>query len=119
MLDPIRQEIAARTKTVVVKVGTRVLAHDDGTLDQERVTAIAEQVVRLMEDRRHVVLVSSGAVGSGMGRLSLRERPSDLAHLQAVAAVGQSRLIESYNRALEAHGRHAAKFHAWISSLPS
>ncbi len=109
MLDPIRQEITARSKTVVVKVGTRVLAHDDGTLDQERVAAVAEQVVRLMVEKRHVVLVSSGAVGSGMGRLALRERPSDLAHLQAVAAVGQSRLIESYNRALETHGRHAAQ----------
>jgi glutamate 5-kinase len=109
MLDPARQEIAARSKTVVVKVGTRVLAHEDGTLDQNRVTAIAEQLVRLMEEGRHVVLVSSGAVGSGMGRLALTERPSDLAHLQAVAAVGQSRLIESYNRALEVHGRHAAQ----------
>src|SRR3954462_11438421 len=109
MRDPARQEIAARSKTVVVKVGTRVLAHDDGTLDQSRVTSIADQLVRLMDERRHVVLVSSGAVGSGMGRLSLTERPSDLAHLQAVAAVGQSRLIESYNRAFEAHGRHAAQ----------
>ncbi len=109
MLDPIRQEIAARSRTVVVKVGTRVLAHDDGTLDQNRVTAIAEQLVQLMEEGRHVVLVSSGAVGSGMSRLALHERPSDLAHLQAVAAVGQSRLIESYNRALEVHGRHAAQ----------
>src|SRR3954470_5252636 len=108
MPDP-RQEIVRRSNTIVVKVGTRVLAHDDGTLDQTRVTAIAEQLVRLMEAGRHVVLVSSGAVGSGMGRLALRERPSDLAHLQAVAAVGQSRLIESYNRALESHGRHAAQ----------
>lgn len=109
MLDPIRQEIAARSKTIVVKVGTRVLTHGDGTLDQERVTAIAEQIVGLMEEKRHVVLVSSGAVAAGMGRLGLARRPSDLAHLQAVAAVGQSRLIESYNRALEAHGRHAAQ----------
>jgi glutamate 5-kinase len=109
MIDPARQEIAARSRTVVVKVGTRVLTHDDGTLDQSRVTAIAEQLVGLMDAGRHVVLVSSGAVGSGMGRLALCERPSDLAHLQAVAAVGQSRLIESYNRALEAHGRHAAQ----------
>ncbi|HVT28364.1 MAG TPA: glutamate 5-kinase [Lacipirellulaceae bacterium] len=109
MLDPIRQEIAGRSKTVVVKVGTRVLTHDDGTLDQECVTAIAEQIVRLMEENRHLVLVSSGAVGAGMGRLSLSKRPADLAHLQAVAAVGQSRLIESYNRALEGHGRHAAQ----------
>src|SRR4051794_30712645 len=109
MIDPTRQEITARSKTVVVKVGTRVLAQDDGTLDQSRVTAIAEQLVGLMDEGRHVVLVSSGAVGSGMGRLALRERPWDLAHLQAVAAVGQSRLIESYNRALERHGRHAAQ----------
>src|SRR3954464_3495428 len=109
MIDPTRQEITARSKTVVVKVGTRVLAQDDGTLNQSRVTAIAEQLVGLMEAGRHVVLVSSGAVGSGIGRLALQQRPSDLAHLQAVAAVGQSRLIESYNRALEVHGRHAAQ----------
>src|SRR4051794_5513897 len=109
MLDPIRQEITARSKTVVVKVGTRVLTHDDGTLDQQRVTAVAEQLVQLMEEKRNVVLVSSGAVGAGIGRLGLDRRPTDLAHLQAVAAVGQSRLIESYNRALEAHSRHAAQ----------
>lgn len=109
MVDPSRQEIAARARTVVVKVGTRVLANEDGTLDQNRVTALAEQLVRLMDEKRHVVLVSSGAVAAGMGRLALGQRPANLAHLQAVAAVGQSRLIESYNRALEVHGRHAAQ----------
>lgn len=109
MVDPIREEITAKSKTVVVKVGTRVLTHGDGTLDYDRVTAIADQLVELLDDKRHVVLVSSGAVGAGMGRLGLTQRPVDLAHLQAVAAVGQSRLIESYNRALETHGRHAAQ----------
>src|SRR3954469_11145078 len=109
MSDTVRQELAERSTTIVVKVGTRVLTHDDGTLDQDRVTAIAEQLVRLMEDKRHVVLVSSGAVGAGVGRLWRKQRAADLAYLQAVAAVGQSRLIESYNRALEAHGRHAAQ----------
>jgi glutamate 5-kinase len=109
MLDPARQKIAASAKTIVVKVGTRVLTHEDGALDQERVTSIADQIVRLLDDKRFVVLVSSGAVGAGIGRLKLTQRPTDLAHLQAVAAVGQSRLIEAYNRALEAHGRHAAQ----------
>jgi glutamate 5-kinase len=109
MVDPVRQQVTAASKTVVVKVGTRVLAREDGTLDQDRVTAIAEQIIRLLEEKRQVVLVSSGAVGAGMGRLVLRHRPTDLARLQAVAAVGQSRLIESYNRALEVHGRHAAQ----------
>jgi glutamate 5-kinase len=109
MVDLLRQEIAATSTTVVVKVGTRVLTNDDGTLDHDQVTAVAEQLVRLMAEKRQVVLVSSGAVGAGIGRLGLKQRPSDLAHLQAVASVGQSRLIESYNRALEAHGRHAAQ----------
>src|SRR5688500_12479669 len=85
MGDPVRQEIAATSKTVVVKVGTRVLTHEDGSLDQDRVTAIAEQVSRLMAEKRQVVLVSSGAVGAGIGRLGLKQRPADLAHLQAVA----------------------------------
>jgi glutamate 5-kinase len=109
MVDPIRQQVATASKTVVVKVGTRVLAREDGTIDQDRIVAVAEQLVRLLEEKRQVVLVSSGAVGAGMGRLVLRQRPTDLARLQAVAAVGQSRLIESYNRALEVHGRHAAQ----------
>jgi len=86
-----------------------VLTREDGALDNDRVTAIAEQLVWLIEEQRQVVLVSSGAVGAGIGRLGLRRRPTDLAHLQAVAAVGQSRLIEAYNRALEPHGRHAAQ----------
>jgi glutamate 5-kinase len=109
MHDTFRQEIAAQAKTVVIKVGTRVLTHEDGTLDHQRVAAIAEQIGRLMAESRRVVLVSSGAVGAGIGRLGLQQRPTDLAHLQAVAAVGQSRLIESYNRALETHGLHAAQ----------
>lgn len=117
MLDPLRQEVAATSNTIVVKVGTRVLTHDDGSLDHDRVTAIAEQLVSVMNLGRRVVLVSSGAVGAGIGRLGLARRPTDLAHLQAVAAVGQSRLIEAYQRALEPHGRHAAQILLTIDDL--
>jgi glutamate 5-kinase len=62
-----------------------------------------------MNAGRRVVLVSSGAVAAGMGRLGMKERPRDLARLQAVAAVGQSCLMQTYDRALSAHGRHAAQ----------
>lgn len=117
MLDPVRQEIATTSKTIVVKVGTRVLANEDGTLDDARIAAIAEQLVWMIEDDRRVVLVSSGAVGAGMGRLGLRQRPTDLANLQAIASVGQSRLIEAYNRALEPHGRHAAQILLTIDDM--
>ncbi len=95
--------------TVVVKVGSRVLTREDGALDDERVAAIADQLAQLRLDGRKVVLVSSGAVAAGLGRLGWKRRPTDLAELQAAAAVGQSRLIESYNRALSPHGLHAAQ----------
>ncbi len=109
MTDLVRQEIATSATTLVVKVGTRVLTHADGRLDVERIENLAEQIHRLIATGRKVVLVSSGAVGAGMGRLALGRRPQDLAHLQAVAAVGQSALVEAYERAFAAHGYHAAQ----------
>jgi glutamate 5-kinase len=109
MTDLLRQEIATAATTLVVKVGTRVLTAADGTLDTERVAGLAEELSRVMETGRRVALVSSGAVGAGMGRLGLGERPCDIARLQAVAAVGQSVLVEAYERSLRNHGRHAAQ----------
>lgn len=109
MTDLLRQEIATLADLIVVKVGTRVLTHDDGRLNEERVERLAEELHELALTGRRVVLVSSGAVGAGIGRLGLPGRPRDLAQLQAVAAVGQSHLIEVYDRCLRKHGRHAAQ----------
>ena len=109
MTDLLRQEIAASATTVVVKVGTRVLSRDDGSLDTDQVARLAEDLCQLMDGGRKVVLVSSGAVGAGMARLELAERPTDLAHLQAVAAVGQNHLVQAYDEAFAKHGRHAAQ----------
>ena len=109
MTDLLRQEIAASATTVVVKVGTRVLARDDGRLDTDQIARLAEELCELIDAGRKVVLVSSGAVGAGMGRLGLTERPTDLAHLQAVAAVGQNHLVQAYDEAFSKHGRHAAQ----------
>ncbi|HTM53042.1 MAG TPA: glutamate 5-kinase, partial [Pirellulales bacterium] len=92
-----------------MKVGTRVLTHADGQLNEERITQLAEELSHIQQAGRRVVLVSSGAVGAGMGILRLSKRPSDLAHLQAVAAVGQMRLMETYDRIFRQHGRHAAQ----------
>jgi glutamate 5-kinase len=105
----LRQEIAAAAGTIVVKVGTRVLTRDDGSLDEARIEQLAGQLHALMQTGRKVVLVSSGAVASGMGRLGLNERPKDLAKLQAVAAVGQSCLVQSYDRIFRTLGRPAAQ----------
>src|SRR5271156_1687732 len=109
MPDLLRQEIATAAHTLIVKVGTRILTGSDGLLSQERVALLAEDLHRVMESGRKVALVSSGAVGAGMGRLGLKNRPTDLAKLQAVAAIGQANLVEAYDRCLRAHGRHAAQ----------
>ncbi len=104
MLDPVRQEVMALARTVVVKVGTNVLTGPDGTLAPERLQALADQVHRIRQTGRQVALVSSGAIGAGLGRLGLGKRPTDLRHLQACAAVGQSFLMRAYEECLARHG---------------
>jgi glutamate 5-kinase len=109
MTDLLRQEVAAEAKTIVVKVGTRVLTNLDGTLDEVQISRLAEELNELTAVGRRVVLVSSGAVGAGMSQMGLAARPADLAKLQAVAALGQTKLIELYDRTFRKHGRHAAQ----------
>ena len=93
MPDPLRQELAVAAHTVVVKVGTRVLTLPDGTLNYERIDRLAEELNAVFAAGKRAVLVSSGAVGAGIGTLKLPGRPAGLAQLQAVAAIGQPRLI--------------------------
>jgi glutamate 5-kinase len=109
MTDLVRQEIAAAAHTMIVKVGTRVLTGPGGILNQQRVADLAEELHRVLCTGRKVALVTSGAVGAGMGQLGLTKRPTSLAQLQAIAAIGQSHLIEAYDRGLRSHGRHAAQ----------
>jgi glutamate 5-kinase len=109
MIDPLRQQIADAAGTIVVKVGTRVLTGPDGLLDAARIDSLGRQIDAIAADGRRVVLVSSGAVGAGMGRIGLDRRPTELARLQAVAAIGQSCLIEAYERALRGRGRHVGQ----------
>src|SRR5260370_25184108 len=109
MLDPVRQEGIALAPRVVVKVGADVLAGPDGQLNAERLQSLADQVQRLREQGRKVALVSSGAIGAGVGRLGLDKRPSDLRHLQACAAVGKGSLMRAYEECLAHHGTRTAQ----------
>jgi glutamate 5-kinase len=104
MLDPVRQEVITLTHTVVVKVGTNVLARPDGTLEPARLQSLADQIHRLRTTGRKVALVSSGAIGAGVGRLELGRRPTDLRQLQACAAVGQAFLMRAWEECLARHG---------------
>jgi glutamate 5-kinase len=109
MIDPVRQEVVTLARTVVVKVGTNVLTKADGTLDDAQIHALADQVQRIRLTGRKVALVSSGAIGAGMGQLGLGHRPSDLRHLQACAAVGQTSLMRAYQDCLAASGAQTAQ----------
>lgn len=109
MADLVRREIVETARTLVVKIGTNVLSSPDGTLDFNRIETLAEQIHRVRQTGRQVVVVSSGAVGAGMALLGLKQRPGDLPHLQAAAAAGQAHLIHLYDACFRRHGTHAAQ----------
>jgi glutamate 5-kinase len=119
MLDPVRQEVIALAHTVVVKVGTNVLTRPDGTLEPAQVQALADQLHHLRASGRKVALVSSGAIGAGIGRLGLGRRPTDLRHLQACAAVGQTFLMRAWEDSLARHGIPTAQLLLTASDFDS
>ena len=90
---------------VVVKLGTSTVTGDGGEVCAERVAPLVRSMAALRAAGRQLVLVSSGAVGAGAGRLGLhRSRLADLATRQAAAAVGQSLLMHAYEQLFRAHG---------------
>lgn len=109
MVDPVRSDILSGASTVVIKVGTNVLADSTGQLDRHRIQSLADQLYRIREGGRKVVLVTSGAIGAGVGKLGLGKRPTDLAHLQACAAVGQAALMQLYQESVSQYGIRTAQ----------
>ena len=109
MSSPSSSQLIAAARLIVVKIGSRVLTTPDGLLDTDRIATIGRQCDQLLAAGKQLVVVSSGAVAAGMGRLGLAQRPRTLPRLQAAAAVGQSCLIEAYERSLRPHGRHVAQ----------
>ncbi|MGB0408661.1 MAG: glutamate 5-kinase [Opitutales bacterium] len=99
----------SKAKRIVIKLGTGVLTSGIGQLDTERIETLCNQVFALRDRGIEVILVSSGAVGLGMGRLGLEKRPKDLASLQACAAVGQSILINTWQQGFDPHGLTVAQ----------
>lgn len=104
-----RQRYLAAVRTLVVKLGTQLLSDAEGRLDAAFIGRIAEQVAGLQRRGVKVTIVSSGAVGAGLRELNLPRRPTDLAKLQAVAAVGQRRLMDAWHDAFEPHGLHVGQ----------
>lgn len=104
-----RSEILKDITRLVVKLGTGVLTDSRKQPDLVQMEQLVGQVVEQRRAGKEVVLVSSGAVGAGMGVLGYKKRPGELAELQACAAVGQSRLMAIYEKLFGAHGLSVAQ----------
>ncbi len=94
---------------MVVKFGTGVLTDSRKQLDPVQMEQLVGQVAAQQKAGREIVVVSSGAVGAGMGVLGYEKRPAQLAELQACAAVGQSRLMATYEKLFSQFGLHVAQ----------
>jgi len=108
-MDPASDRNFSDVKTVVVKLGTQLLTDADRRLNTGYLSAIAQQVAALRRSGILTTLVSSGAVGAGVAELKLPARPTDLSRLQAVAAVGQRRLMDAWGDAFHAFGLPVAQ----------
>ena len=83
---------------IVIKIGTSTLTHGTGHLNIRRVEGLCKVISDIKNSGREVLLVSSGAVGMGVGKLGLRSRPTDIPTKQAAAAVGQCELMYTYDK---------------------
>lgn len=96
-------------KRIVVKVGTNCLTDENSRLDENKVKKLVGDLVNLVERDKEVLLVSSGAIGAGIGRISLGEMPSDMESLQAASTIGQSALMREYSKNFEKYDLHVAQ----------
>lgn len=94
---------------LVVKVGTSTLAHETGKLNIKRTNALCGVLSDLKNAGHEVILVSSGAIGMGVGKLALKEKPTDIPTKQAAAAVGQCELMYTYDRTFTEYGHTVAQ----------
>jgi glutamate 5-kinase len=104
-----RRELLKNISRMVVKLGTGVLTDSRKQPDLAQMEQLVGQMAEQRKAGREVVLVSSGAVGAGMGALGHTRRPAELAELQACAAVGQIRLMAVYEKLFAVHGLPVAQ----------
>ncbi|MBN2176832.1 MAG: glutamate 5-kinase [Demequinaceae bacterium] len=102
-MTDVRQRFV-RAGRMVVKIGSSSLTGEDGFLDEDALVALVDVLAEMHRRGKHVLLVTSGSIASGLAPLGLKERPRDLATAQATASVGQGLLIASYTKAFARHG---------------
>jgi glutamate 5-kinase len=104
-----KRQILRRVRRVVVKIGSQILSSAEG-IEESRLRALVRELAALQDQKKEIVVVSSGAVAAGMTRLGRRERPKTIPEKQALAAVGQIKLMALYER-------HFAKFEKSVAQV--
>jgi glutamate 5-kinase len=104
-----RDEVLKQAKRIVVKIGSSLVSSREAGLQPERIDRLAEDIAALHSAGREVLVVSSGAIVSGIQKLSLKAYPKSLPVKQAAAAVGQSRLMWAYEKSFERLGLKVAQ----------
>jgi len=105
----VRRELLKEVSRIVVKLGTGVLTDSRKQPDLAQLEQLVAQIAEQRKAGREIVVVTSGAVGAGMGALGYEKRPNELAELQACAAVGQSRLMGIYEDLFAKHDLHVGQ----------
>ena len=96
-------------KRIVIKVGTPTLTYENGRLNLRRIEQLVKVICDLTNSGKEIVLVSSGAIGVGVGKLGLKERPSKNREKQALAAVGQCELMFIYHKLFGEYNHNVAQ----------
>lgn len=104
-----RRNVLKKVKRIVVKVGSRVITCEDNGLDTGVIGRLAAEVARVRARGCEVIVVSSGAIAAGRKELGITEKPRTIPQKQAAAAVGQSRLIRTYEEAFAEHDHKVAQ----------
>jgi glutamate 5-kinase len=103
-----RNDIAG-CRRIVIKVGTSTVTHATGKINLHRMERLAREISDISSMGREVVLISSGAVGAGLGKLNRAERPRTLPEKQAMASIGQGRLMHMYEKFFSEYGNTVAQ----------
>jgi glutamate 5-kinase len=105
----LRNKVITHARSIVAKMGTQLLIGSDGRIDQDYLDNVAGQVAGLIKKKIQVTLVSSGAIAVGRSVIGMDRRPADIGVAQAVAAVGQSGLMNLWHQAFSHHGIHVGQ----------
>ncbi len=98
-----------KAKNILVKVGTSTLTYPSGKLNLNYIERIVRELADLKNQGKEVVLVSSGAIGAGLGKLGFKKKPKTTPEKQAIAAVGQGMLIQVYEKVFSEYGHTVAQ----------